>query len=498
MCLNPIKIRSPAKLISRTGGQVLTMTVRCNKCAECVESIRQEWYLRTYYEVKNTLSNNGYVYFDTLTYAPQHLPMLSHFLDITKYSLSDFSCFNHKDFKLFLKRLRQLIYAHHKIRNAFKYFLTSEYGTDERFTHRPHYHIMFFVLCNIDPLTFSRYVSQSWQLGRTDGVPFQPNNYVLEHIYTNKTDINTALSASLYVSKYITKSSTFENELNKRIHALKLANVPNDTIKELRNNINMFHRQSQGFGLSYINNDDSRMKSLLIDDIAYIQDSDEIIHTQPLPMYYKRKLYCVQLQHEDKSRYWEYTEDGINHVYERKLKLIKKRVEKYETILLNSDYKLVDIILHLLGQRTFEDIAIYELFYKGRNRNMQNYDLINDKGNSLTNDEQNLYDWIEECKTTNYYNSENKSLQVFEKDNVEYVRVPVKESKYFTIHKSIPKKDYINRYQINQNTHYKFRNFDNILDLFRDMENYIKKGKQTTFDYIEQTKEKFKSLGLIK
>ena len=93
MCLNPIKIRNPTKKIARSGGQKLMLEVQCNKCAECVLAKRAEWNFRSYQELQNTLRNGGFVYFDTLTYSNEHLPMLSDYIDIIQYGLKIHSCF---------------------------------------------------------------------------------------------------------------------------------------------------------------------------------------------------------------------------------------------------------------------------------------------------------------------------------------------------------------------------------------------------------------------
>ena len=82
MCLNPTTIRNPTKSIYKHGGQPLLLDVPCGHCAECKKNKRKEWRFRTYYEVESTVKNGGYVYFDTLTYAPEHVPMLSHFVDL--------------------------------------------------------------------------------------------------------------------------------------------------------------------------------------------------------------------------------------------------------------------------------------------------------------------------------------------------------------------------------------------------------------------------------
>ena len=111
MCLQPLTIRNPTKAVNTDGGQLLKMTVSCGHCVECVQAKRNEWFIRCHYECERTFSKGGYVYFDTLTYADEHLPRLSHHIkNIAEYGIADFSCFSHEHFKKFLKRLRRRIH----------------------------------------------------------------------------------------------------------------------------------------------------------------------------------------------------------------------------------------------------------------------------------------------------------------------------------------------------------------------------------------------------
>ena len=82
MCLFPRSIRNPTKHIYKNGGQPLTMDVPCNQCAECKKNHRLQWHFRSYHHVNECVKNGGYVLYDTLTYAPEHLPWLSQYVDM--------------------------------------------------------------------------------------------------------------------------------------------------------------------------------------------------------------------------------------------------------------------------------------------------------------------------------------------------------------------------------------------------------------------------------
>ena len=223
MCLNPIKLTNPSKTISMSGGQLFQMEVPCGKCAECLERRKNDWYFRTYYEAKSTFDNGGYVYFDTLTYASEHLPHINDYLK-EEYQFPEsenVSCFNLEHYRLFFVRLRRyLTYHGFDVAHNLKYFLTSEYGDDDRYTHRPHYHVLFFVTDpSLEPLDLSRAVNACWQMGRTDGIDWHPYSYVKEHIFGYKYNCDRVHMQMVcnYVSKYVAKDSVFSSTIQGKL-----------------------------------------------------------------------------------------------------------------------------------------------------------------------------------------------------------------------------------------------------------------------------------------
>lgn len=525
MCLKPLTIRNPTKVVNTDGGQLLRLQVPCNKCAECLQAKRNEWYIRTHYEVERTLSLGGYVYFDTLTYNDDNLPKLSHFLDIAKYGISDFSCFNLQHFKAFIKRLRRKIAYHCGVKsNAFRYFLTSEYGEDDRYTHRPHYHILFFVNCGILPMLFSQFVADCWQYGRTDGYPFKPWSYVQQHIYGangSSVEFKVIKRVCMYVSKYITKSSKFVEKLSKRINLLRsrlecvnklghlvITDENDELIKKLVRTIDMFHRQSQGFGLSYLEHLTPFKLMFLDDNKVVLKDDNQIVKTYPCPMYYLRKLFYTVEKRPDKTTYWQPTVDGIRHILNAKLRLVDKRVLSYMDVVNNcSNPELVNQFFRLMDGRDISALVIYELFYKGRHRhiNAVNYEL-NQQLNYLTDEEDNLYDWLL-CHSTAlvpYLACRNSSLLVDEG----FVRTPIKNSKIddFALMKygefshlvNNSRKElfdiYVSRYTFDENSCECFRHFDKIGVLLGLMTEQKRTETQQTFDFLEDLKSRYKVL----
>ena len=483
MCLNPVKIRNPTKRISRAGGNQMFLEVPCNKCAECVTAIRSQWYFRTYQEVQYTLKHGGYIYFDTLTYSDEYLPRLSHYVNIEKYPVRDFSCFSHSHFKLFLKNLRrQLSYYYGD--NSFRYFLTSEYGVDERFTNRPHYHIMFFVTSKVNPLDFSRFVAKCWHYGRTDGIPYKSIKYVSGHVYGrdlgfgSNVDFNAISSVCMYVSKYITKSSKFQNRLDKRIYMLSMYITDEEELKTLKRNMNMFHRQSQGFGLGYLYAMDKEQISLVLNNQCSMPDKDKIHRLQPLPMYYKRHLFYKLHKRDDGTYYWELTQSGRHYRIQHMLKNVDNLVKQYENDIINMDDFKKSLLYTYLDDRTLQDYALYNVFYKNR---MRLYD-----SSELGDIEYNLLDWIEILKQSFQSNSLSRKI-VYEIDNDNIHLNPFDDDFYSST-------SFVKENIFTSQSCYEFRNYDKIEAIFKEHNKVKNKVKQQTFNHIEDMKERLKSI----
>lgn len=89
----------------------------CNKCLSCKLRKAKEWAIRCWHE-SQMYDENSYI---TLTYSDEHLPA--------------YADLDHRDFQLFMKRLRT------NTGKKLSYFMCGEYG--DQF-HRPHYHLILF------------------------------------------------------------------------------------------------------------------------------------------------------------------------------------------------------------------------------------------------------------------------------------------------------------------------------------------------------------------
>lgn len=399
MCLNPIRLYNPAKKINLNGGQRFQIDIPCGQCAECREARRTDIYFRSYYECEYTWSKNGYVYFDTLTYSTPNLPHVSDFVDRIPESMN-FSCFNRNDFRLFMVRLRrQLEYHGFDCKNNLKYFVASEYGSDKEYvvngvvkkaTNRPHYHVLFFVTGDIDPLVLSHYVNKCWQKGKTDGIDYQTNKYVLDHVYgphynSDKVHMRAVCN---YVAKYVLKDSEFEETLQKRMQAVygedyKCEYRDKKRFDKIERCMKPYTKWSNGFGLyglTYNSEED------MYNNKMKVPDKNQIWRYAPLSGYLNRKKYYEHAYNSKGILYWRLTEEGKKRAFEHTIQGAEQFANRMEEWLANVDLlmqksddesittkKIFDFQKNLkekvekyLNGRSFLEFAVYCFFYKGR------------------------------------------------------------------------------------------------------------------------------------
>lgn len=343
MCLNPITITTRSRYISLLYQQPFVLQVPCNHCAECLSAKRNEWHFRIYHEWLETYRKGGYVLFDTLTYSDEHLPTICKMLPGYNFE-SDHSCFSRSDINGFFHRLRRrLSYYGKDVAGKLRYFVAAEYGADDRYTHRPHYHVLFFVTSDkLSVFDLKSAIRYSWYFGRVDSLRLsgKKSNYFPCVNLPN-------LGLSNYVAKYVQKDSSFQSTIEFRIsqaldsyindfasicEPLRLSVNPDDVSdsiysiyfpaffaregvrftnddsclsilksykfkqfhRSLVRTVDQFHVQSHGFGLS-------ALKYFSIEDIMRngyftMPDKDLIVRKVPLSRYYKSHLFyskCV-------------------------------------------------------------------------------------------------------------------------------------------------------------------------------------------------------------
>lgn len=162
-CFHPIRAyRHPGGAVSFSERSLYPIDLPCGRCDGCLLERSRQWAIRCMHEAQLHEVNC----FVTLTYAEDPVTL------------------NHRDFQLFMKRLRK------GSKKAIRYFMCGEYGAEKA---RPHYHAIFFGIDFLDKQLYQRvddvsyYKSEAltkcWGLGDTmlGDVSFKSAGYVARY-----------------------------------------------------------------------------------------------------------------------------------------------------------------------------------------------------------------------------------------------------------------------------------------------------------------------------
>ena len=209
----------------------------------------------------------------------------------------------------------------------------------------------------------SKYISDAWHYGRTDGIVYKSQYYVMNNVF-HASDFAESLRTCRYVSKYVQKSCKFQSEINKRLDKIMLSIsdrmidgwLESPHAKRVRQRymrlMNQFHRQSKDYGVSFMQNIDiTDFKSL--DEIS-MPDSNKVHLKIPLPQYYKRKFFydVVKIDGNDT---WLPTTLGQRYLSYRNIKIKENLCNRLRAANAQAnkryDYnKLSDYILNYRGR----------------------------------------------------------------------------------------------------------------------------------------------------
>lgn len=339
MCTKSIRSYTNARFISKVYPTKFVNYYKCGFCSECIAEKKREFQLRAYYHAKEFLSYpDSFVLFDTLTYRDQDLTYLSDFCPLIEPRF-DFARFNRGDIRDFFKNLNtQLVRLGYDVKDNFHHLLTSEYGARPDCTHRPHYHILFYSrVPGLDPMILSYLIGEYWPYGRTDGCWYKGADYV-RYNRVFRSLKNDLVRISNYVGKYVSKDLYITFKLMRRVLKAAFVQDPNWTktydgrlwFRSLCDNVLPFHLQSDGFGLSIIDNlsDQDRFT----DSVSLPTSDKHVVSRVPLPMYIKRKLY-YDLKIVDGRLQYQLNANGVNHrleSFERSVDLLAARFKSYK------------------------------------------------------------------------------------------------------------------------------------------------------------------------
>lgn len=355
MCLTPLTLPTRSKYINLNQiGTALLQTFPCGKCSECRKAKSSEYAIRANEEHKHTLELGGFTYWETLTYSPFNVPVysVSHGLQRgeDKKTSDSILTFNPVDYRNFFKRLRiNLKRAGYESKGNLKYFFTCEYGGK---TFRPHYHCLFFVtIPHLTPQEFEKHIFNSWNMGRID------------FSKTASGKVINGDGALHYVAKYVNKDADYMSVLDNYCSRF---DVPSFDKKHI---LQPFHRQSQGFGLSLLGNQDYK---LMFEESKIKFSDSQGIHTASLSTYFKRKLFYELRTLSDGTLKWFLTDEGKKWMFNFQLRKVDDYVNKFVELYNNASSILPEqpgitsLIDHYLGKRSLTDLAYYNVFFRNR------------------------------------------------------------------------------------------------------------------------------------
>lgn len=301
MCYSPVKTKLNKRYLNAATIQRPVnayFDVPCGQCEQCREQRVHSWTFRLLQHANEVLRLGGFIIFDTFTYRSDSVPSVSSVLKRLGYScpsnVGEILCNNKYDVQCFLKRLRSKLPKSVII----SYFLVSEYGDNDQFTHRPHYHALIFVVgFSGTPADFSRLLASCWGLGRTDGVSSRGlKSFLSQRCFTSKTThLNNII---LYIAKYLHKDYNYHNKVIRPLVqwlAPVLAKSSFDKYsaslirRKLVGNIENFLLVSKGLGSCYCTECNSLLHVYEL-NVVY-SDSYGHRYKVALPRYYVRKWY---------------------------------------------------------------------------------------------------------------------------------------------------------------------------------------------------------------
>lgn len=274
-------------------------------------------WIRTYYEYLECKKLGGFALFVTLTYRNSTIPRLN--------NDERFKCFSKRDCQKYIKRVRQAIarkYPTIDTSNSIRYLCTSEYGGR---THRPHYHLAFFVRCPLHRWSVRRIVADSWHLGYTK---FGSRNY----------GFIDSVGALHYVSKYICKD-VYEEDYFKKFFEDYCKEYVSDYSPEIARKYLKpflpFYLISNNLGMYLLNEIDD--KDLYLGRVC-MPDTHLIRKFYKLPLYYDRKFfYDVKYKYFDnQTKQYIYTDsrpvvEDFTPVYSLNSRGSEMKIERCKT-----------------------------------------------------------------------------------------------------------------------------------------------------------------------
>lgn len=285
-CFRPITINNPS-LVKNNVFNRSRLEVPCGHCENCKDVKRMSWYVRLYYEWQFCEDKGGFSLYETLTYNNAHLPFIFDYFDGEKI-VKQYSCFSVRDVQLYLKKVRKRLKKIFGRVIDFRYFLSMEYGGT---THRPHYHILFFVADrSVSPFIFKKVVEDTWACDYkylSNGC----RDYDIGFGFVKAGKINNGFvsntGALSYAAKYVAKDVYEDKFVMSLSRDLEKHGFSREQYKAIFPRV-LCSKNLGIYALEFDKNND--LDNFMSGDIM-LPDKDLLIRKFKLPLYYERKLF---------------------------------------------------------------------------------------------------------------------------------------------------------------------------------------------------------------
>lgn len=293
--------------------------VPCGHCASCIALKQQYIVQRVQMEEKDNL-----IFMGMLSYNNETLPVI----DVNGYPIKYADPRHIQDMFRYIRKWENLL--------PFRYMSVSEFGGADGKTHRPHWHFFFFYPkesintifrnitradCDDLQVRFWHMFLKYWRhnVGTRKNPVWRPNltykcvgrkrNYDLQYVDSSQ-DFS---GAPFYVSKYVTKSSSYVDRLKSALYF----NLDSEEFKKTWQLVKPRFLFSKGFGNPYSDNV-ARHIRLGID--TALNDSDAVYpyyispHNGsifPLAPYYRKKFVTAEEELVFKSRLLALSETDV-------------------------------------------------------------------------------------------------------------------------------------------------------------------------------------------
>ena len=242
MCLSPISIYNRSRRF-RIGVDKPMLQVPCGHCEECQKRKSDDWFVRSCAEYQRVVKSGGFVWFPTLTYRNEDLPIWVddefHFT-CPVFDKSHFVSFRNK-LRVYLKRAGYNFTG----KNTIRFIYVTEYGEKRG---RSHLHCELFVPLFVPFDLFKKLVQKAWIYGQ---VRYSPLGMTVNSVKGLRYSMKYIHKDLLWYDKY-----HVDNYINLLKSKIRFSDKDSDQEEYYKNKLKLFkshlphHCHSMGFGSS--------------------------------------------------------------------------------------------------------------------------------------------------------------------------------------------------------------------------------------------------------